>query len=77
MSKFFRFLSFRGGKPPGSHPNKSNLCSIKDHSIISTHSKLREGCEDLKETIEHYNQRCLAAKQLKEQDEIYRLEEEK
>lgn len=78
MSKFFRFLSFRGGKPPGGHSNKSNLCSIKDHSILSTHSKLREGCEEnLKESIEHYNQRCLAAKQLKEQDEIYRLEEEK
>ena len=75
MSKFFRFLSFRGGKPPGS--NNSNLCSIKDHSIISTHSKLRDGCEDLKESIEHYNQRCQAAKQLKEKDELYRLEEEK
>lgn len=71
MSKFFRFLSFRGGKPPGS--NKSNLCSIKDNNIISTHSKLRDGCEDLKESIEHYNQRCLAVKELKEKE----LQEEK
>ena len=71
MSKFFRFLSFRGGKPPGS--NKSNLCSVKDNNIISAHTKLRDGCEDLKESIEHYNQRCLAVKEQKEKE----IEEEK
>ena len=75
MSKFFRFLSFRGGKPPGSV--KSNLSSIKDHSIKTSHSKLRDGCEDLKESIEHYNQRCLAVKEMKEKEELHRQEEER
>ena len=27
------------------------------------HTKLKEGGEDLKETIEHYNQRCMTMKQ--------------
>jgi hypothetical protein len=51
--------------------------TIKDLTINTSHSKLREGCEDLKESIEHYNQRCMAVKQMKEKDELYRLEEEK
>lgn len=38
----------------------------------SKHVKLN-GCEDLKESIEHYNQRCLAIKQLKEKEEQDRL----
>jgi hypothetical protein len=33
------------------------------------HVKLN-GCEDLKESIEHYNQRCAAVKQLKEKEEL-------
>lgn len=35
------------------------------------HVKLN-GCEDLKESIEHYNQRCAAIKQLKEKEELER-----
>ena len=65
MPSFFRFLSFRGGKASA----KSALGSVKEPTGISAinqigHSKLKEGSEDLKESIEHYNQRCLAAKQL-------------
>lgn len=35
------------------------------------HVKLN-GCEDLRESIEHYNQRCAAIKQLKEREELER-----
>jgi hypothetical protein len=44
----------------------SNNSTSNDH--LTKHTKL-EACEDLKETIEHYNQRVLAAKQLKEREE--------
>ena len=38
------------------------------------HVKLN-GCEDLRESIEHYNQRCAAIKQLKEKEELERQQQ--
>ncbi|RNA29992.1 band 5 [Brachionus plicatilis] len=58
MSSFFRFLSKRG-------PKSSAVSSCKpDHP--DKHKKLNV-CEDLKESIEHYNERCHQIKQLNEQ----------
>jgi len=52
--------------------NHSNSNSHSQSSSIETktvkHTKL-EACEDLKETIEHYNQRIQAAKQLRDREE--------
>lgn len=38
------------------------------------HMKL-SGCEDLRESIEHYNQRCAAIKQLKEKEDLERQQQ--
>lgn len=53
--------------------NQTSIVS-SDHITTSStnkHVKLN-GCEDLRESIEHYNQRCAAIKQLKEREELER-----
>ena len=74
-TNFFRFLSRRGRKTPANP--ELNICngasSSKDTSSCAKnpsnkHTKLN-GCEDLKESIQHYNQRCQAIKQLKEREQ--------
>ncbi|CAF0742490.1 unnamed protein product [Brachionus calyciflorus] len=60
MSSFFRFLSKRG-------PKSSVSSSSKTDNQLDKHVKLNV-CEDLKESIEHYNQRCLEIKKLKEKN---------
>ena len=81
-SRFFRFLSRRGHK--SSNNTASNINSTTNDSVESKnassvgivdivggsnkHKKLT-GCENLKESIEHYNQRCQYVKQLKEREE--------
>jgi hypothetical protein len=47
----------------------SNSNTILNANTTNKHVKLN-GCEDLKESIEHYNQRCAAVKQLKEKEEL-------
>ena len=77
-SRFFRFLSKRGAKsssssaPNADHSNTDSKKLNSDTVLLVNHNNKHvklNGCEDLKESIEHYNQRCLAAKQLKEQEE--------
>ena len=75
-SRFFRFLSKRGPKSNKQdntkHPQQinstasslSSTSTTNEIKLTTKHTKL-EACEDLKETIEHYNQRVQAAKQLK------------
>lgn len=58
MSSFFRFLSKRGPKSSVSSSCKSDQ--------LDKHTKLNV-CEDLKESIEHYNERCQEIKKLKQQ----------
>ena len=82
-SRFFRFLSKRGPKSSTSATNEPLSSSTKTNSAKTSasnaitlnnnkHVKLN-GCEDLKESIEHYNQRCAAVKQLKEEEERAKL----
>lgn len=41
------------------------------------HTKLKDGNENLKETIEHYNQRCQARRCLNEKDTFLNSDEQK
>jgi hypothetical protein len=96
-TKFFRFLSRRGGNEKtgitepsssnGSSPYLNSVAKKKEINIINQsqltinnneseqngrpgrHTKLT-GCEDLKESIEHYNQRCAALRQMKEEEKL-------
>ena len=81
-SKFFRFLSKRGNKPsslslnshstnlsPSDNNNTTNIINNNLTNVTTKHTKLPNGGEDLKESIEHYNERCLEIKQLKEKQE--------
>ena len=47
---------------------QSSVLDNESSNSTNKHVKLN-GCEDLKESIEHYNQRCAAIKQLKEKEE--------
>lgn len=76
-SRFFRFLSKRGNKSSSSttqHLPNSNI-SLKPSNTASNNSKhvKLNVCEDLKESIEHYNQRCQEIKKLKERQELDKL----
>jgi hypothetical protein len=118
MTKFFRFLSRRGGYNTNSNAatnsQMNNTVASRNLTILNSsggiaaslsssststatsstpnatlqmsnqpiltnhvkHVKLN-GCEDLKESIEHYNQRCQAIKQLKEDEKRYQPNQQK
>lgn len=52
--------------------NSNNINKELEQEIITNgrrHVKLN-GCEDLKESIEHYNQRCAAVQQMKQTEKL-------
>lgn len=84
--KIFRFLSRRGNKsnnnsnntnsqPTASHKPSLNQQNTNFNLNFNKHVKLNV-CEDLKESIEHYNQRCLEIKKLKEKQELEKLNQD-
>ena len=72
MSGLAASLSSSSTSTSTSHTGNTSiqLDNVNQPSLLANHVKhvKLNGCEDLKESIEHYNQRCQAIRQLKEDE---------
>jgi hypothetical protein len=58
-------------------PDSNINTNSSPHAFAGKHIKLKDSSEELKETIEHYNHRCQARRQLNEKENLFNVDEAK